>query len=867
MPFTVVYPEYTHSIDLDAVERTYKRLEDAHQQTINTLSTSKAAIAALDLNAEEDAWRQEQIAKLDNAMSDMYLYGNAYAAADELNKMIGDIASDPGMIGRVRAQQQYKTWEANLNKSNLNDKQKAYFKAMNKYHYEDIRDDSGRVIGGTDWTPQVNYVNNVDIGALMARATQLAAADASGSDIVYYKDASGRWTTNIDASVDGLPYYKINGQYEVLSKDKVRLALDTVIRGTPGALDSINQNYDIDKWYNDKGNASSRINIIGKDGKLLTRDQYIERILDGFANVASYSRSSTTMTPLAGMSVAAMKERNKRNSSNGDFAKSLFDVLGDLENTKFQGTLREEPDATIEGVAATRNAAVQQMANLAAKYDIDWDGNNVDAGMQALIQSGRLTPQEYDILYDYELTNKVYKNLINQNPDIKNPSDYTSSIDAGVSMIDTGNNPYITQHNQIINGLFNGQDRIPVDVNTTPSAISQALATKGIDIKSLGFTIGEDEGGNETLYMNYDHSDKLGKAYEAIKNYIDDGRINPLATPLSIGGRPMYQPINDNPFAIAGKQVNDLYDKASKDLKKNIDRNNYGYIQDDLYTFDSVVTGLANNRIRQNMMMGEEVKPSDVNTYRKMYEDMLSSFGNVTDKEMSIGTGINSEQIIQDGAAKQAIMQLIRMIMNKDIDGSVSRNIKTDMTKEQFDVQISETESLNKNKTYKTVMNALNKYGIKINNNDGMYRFTLTTDPLYTNEAMESIYNNPDFVAAKDLSNFINAGATEIPLERTGTTIYFDKNTGQYSYSSELKPTPEPIEQREAVAIAAGDRNLSKIVNNYLALKNQGYIFTEKDNDIFVQQLTENIIKLNPGATKEQINSIVLHYINRLEGE
>ena len=171
MPFTVVYPEYTPSIDLDAVERTYKRLEDAHQQTINTLSTSKAAIAALDLNAEEDAWRQEQINKLDNAMSDMYLYGNAYAAADELNKMIGDIASDPGMIGRVRAQKQYKDWEANLDKSNLNDKQKAYFKAMNKYHYEDITDDTGRVVGGTDWTPQVNYVNNVDIGALMARAT------------------------------------------------------------------------------------------------------------------------------------------------------------------------------------------------------------------------------------------------------------------------------------------------------------------------------------------------------------------------------------------------------------------------------------------------------------------------------------------------------------------------------------------------------------------------------------------------------------------------------------------------------------------------------------------------------------------------
>ena len=866
MPFTVVYPEYTPSIDLDAVERTYKRLEDAHQQTINTLSTSKAALAALDLNAEEDAWRQEQINKLDNAMSDMYLYGNAYAAADELNKMIGDIASDPGMIGRVRAQKQYKDWEANLDKSNLNDKQKAYFKAMNKYHYQDITDDTGRVVGGTDWTPQVNYVSNVDIGALMARATQLAAADASGSDIVYYKDASGKWTTNIDNSVDGLPYYKVNGQYEVLSKDKVRLALDTVIRGTPGALDSINQNYDIDRWYNDKGDASSRINVVGKDGKILTRDQYIERMLDGFANVASYSKSSTTMTPLAGMSVEAMKERNKRKGLNGDFAKSLFDVLGDLENTKFLGNLREEPDATIGGIAATRNAAVQQMANLAAKYDIDWDGNNVDASMDNLVKSGRLSPEEYDILYEYELSNKVYKNIINQHPDIKNPTDYTSAIDAGVSMIDTGNNPYITQHNQIINGLFNGQNRIPIDVNTNPTAISQALAAKGIDIESLGLTISEDEEGNEILYMNYDHADKLGKAYEAIKPYIEKDDMLLNVDPSILAGT-MYTKIPNNPFSIAGQRINNLYNKASKDLKNNIEDNDYGYVQDDLYSFDSVVTALANNRFKQNMLLGEDVKPSDINTYKKMYEDMLSGFGNVTDKEMSIGTGINSEQIIQEGAAKQAIMQLIRMINDKGINGSVVRNVKTDMTKEQFDVQIYEDDNMRtKNNTYKKILDELNKYGIKPDKN-GMYRFTLTTDPLYTNEAMNALYNNPDFVAAKDMSNFINAGATDIPLERTRTNVHFDKNTGRYSYTNEIQTVPVDITQREAVAILAADRNISKLYNQYLALKNAGYRFSDRDNDKLVQLLSEYVISLNPGATKQEIDAIILQHINRLEGD
>lgn len=867
MPFTVVYPEYTPSIDLNAVERTYKRLEDAHQQTINNLSTSKAAIAALDLNKDEDPWRQEQIAKLDNAMSDMYLYGNAYAAADELNKMIGDIASDPGMIGRVRAQQQYKTWETNLDKSNLNDKQKAYFKVMNKYHYEDIRDDSGRVIGGTDWTPQVNYVNNVDIGALMARATQLAAADASGSDIVYYKDASGRWTTNVDASIDGLPYYKVNGQYEVLSKDKVRLALDTVIRGTPGALDSINQNYDIDKWYNDKGDASSKMNIIGKDGKLLTRNQYIERILDGFANIASYSKSMTTMTPLAGMSVAAMKEHNKRKGTNGDFSKTLFDTLGDIENTKFKGNTREEPDATIEGVAATRNAAVQQMANLAAKYDIQWNDKNIDAGMQALIQDGRLTPEEYRVLYEYELSNNVYKHLIDKNPNIKNPADYTAAIDAGISMIDTDKNTYIIKHNQIINNLFNGQDKIAIETNVSPDSIKKALAMKGININDLGLSVEPSEDGNDILYMNYDHADKLGKAYDIIKPYINKENMILNGDPSVLSGT-IYTRRPNNPFEIAGKQINNLYNQAIKDLKNNIKNNDYGYVQDDLYSMNTIVESLANNRMRQNMLMGDEVNESDYNNYKKWYKDMFNGFGNVTDKEMSIGTGVNSEQIIQEGAAKQSIMQFIRMIMNGEIEGSVNRNVKTDMTKEQFDVQFSETESLRKNKTYGAVIDNLEKYGIKLTGkNDGMYRFTLTTDPLYTNEAMQAIYSNPDFVAAKDLSNFVNAGATEIPFDRSKTTIYFDKNTGRYSYSSQYRPSPEPITQREAISIASGDRRLSELYNYYLNRINNNRPFSPSEEIEFNNNLTQAVIDLNPEASEDEIKAIVFYHINKLEGE
>ena len=152
--YTPTFRQQVNPIDLNVLARTYNTLEQGHQQAIQTKSQIDAQLAQLDLNEAEDAWRQEQLNKVRNALTENMQYGNAYSSLDDIVGTYGDITSSPGMIGRLRAQQDYKAYMDNLDKrTDLSEDYKNYYRTVNKYNYQDITDKNGNVIGGSKWTP------------------------------------------------------------------------------------------------------------------------------------------------------------------------------------------------------------------------------------------------------------------------------------------------------------------------------------------------------------------------------------------------------------------------------------------------------------------------------------------------------------------------------------------------------------------------------------------------------------------------------------------------------------------------------------------------------------------------------------------
>lgn len=139
--YTPTFRQQVNPIDLNVLARTYNTLEQGHQQAIQTKSQIDAQLAQLDLNEAEDAWRQEQLNKVRNALTENMQYGNAYSSLDDIVGTYGDITSSPGMIGRLRAQQDYKAYMNNLDKrTDLSEDYKNYYRTVNKYNYQDITD-------------------------------------------------------------------------------------------------------------------------------------------------------------------------------------------------------------------------------------------------------------------------------------------------------------------------------------------------------------------------------------------------------------------------------------------------------------------------------------------------------------------------------------------------------------------------------------------------------------------------------------------------------------------------------------------------------------------------------------------------------
>ena len=102
--FKYINREYTPSVDLTTLGKTFDTLEQGHQDAIKAASQLEMKMAELDLNEKEDQWRQEKINSIRQLVDDNTIYGNSYAALDNIIAKAGNIMSDQGMIGRLQAQ-------------------------------------------------------------------------------------------------------------------------------------------------------------------------------------------------------------------------------------------------------------------------------------------------------------------------------------------------------------------------------------------------------------------------------------------------------------------------------------------------------------------------------------------------------------------------------------------------------------------------------------------------------------------------------------------------------------------------------------------------------------------------------------------
>lgn len=522
--YTPTFRQQVNPIDLNVLAKTYNTLEQGHQQAIQTKSQIDAQLAQLDLNEAEDAWRQEQLNKVRNALTENMQYGNAYSSLDDIVGTYGDITSSPGMIGRLRAQQDYKTYMNNLDKRNdLSEDYKNYYRAVNKYNYQDITDKNGNVVGGTKWTPTDREVSEVPMNQILNQALQWAAKEQGGGSQTRWLDASGKVTDDITKSVTGEIYSHSKGQWQRLSKAKLAEAVKAVIENTPGAKASLDQDYKIAKWKYDQNGSNP--DITDKNGILLTPEQYLAKRIDPFYNAATfYNQDSNTTYGEAWKAQLALSKQAGLGSTNQ--RKQAID------NLTYKGTPVRIDNFMPAQAQAEITSNRQSIAGLLNKYNPDINIDLATANpndIRTSIMTNITSPSDraYALSYLNDIIdNQEYINSlkVGKSQDSIDGFDTYNSI---ISLSDLPSNKYSDRYSKYVNQIFGDSSAIRQYFNND-DVYNSFINSLGGEKKaaSLGIRFGSDGNGYRYAELPKDYHKSIYSFGKAVKE-AEDTR-NPL---------------------------------------------------------------------------------------------------------------------------------------------------------------------------------------------------------------------------------------------------------------------------------------------------------------------------------------------------
>lgn len=336
-------------IDTNLVGNTLATITAGNKEALQKQSELRTAIANMDLNEAEDGFRQQLFDDITSTIEDNSVAGNAYYALDDIIKKAGDISSNPGLLGRLKAQQEYKkfneTLDARVLKGDINQDTADWAKAQNPYHYQDKIDKiTGKVIGGTEWKPDITPVKDIDFNEVLKLAVQYTSPDAGANTSVTFLDENGRPTSN-PTNTYGVLNTTTN-KWEILTPEKLLQGVKAAMAANPEYAAGLKQAHTVLKWKYENGKDTVGL-IDPKTNKPKSFDDYVTDMINPFLRAKSYNHYISTV----------------------DYHDAAFKALNAARNPKGSDKLRDPNNAQIIGSEG---------------YDIEWKDNSRAQALQSI---------------------------------------------------------------------------------------------------------------------------------------------------------------------------------------------------------------------------------------------------------------------------------------------------------------------------------------------------------------------------------------------------------------------------------------------------------------------------------------------------
>ena len=248
--------------NLDALSQALNKIDERSDKAVQQKSAITNAIGQLKLNAAEDKWKYDYAKRIEQKINDAAQYGDYSRALDVATELAGSATSSPEVIGRIRANEAYEKKKGEVeslaNSGVISGITKERWLAQNKYTYEDIRDENGNIVGGTDWKAGWDPVKKVDMSRLVTLAGQLAApvkraTSSSSQRSISDEQGIGNGGTSTPEGLRSVKtgYSTSSGssyQRETLTKEKIDEVYNQLFALDPDNMNALMQDYDDYEW-------------------------------------------------------------------------------------------------------------------------------------------------------------------------------------------------------------------------------------------------------------------------------------------------------------------------------------------------------------------------------------------------------------------------------------------------------------------------------------------------------------------------------------------------------------------------------------------------------------------------------------------
>ena len=462
--------------NLDAFAKTLDKIDERAKQALAQRTQIAMALGQLNLNSNDEEFRANYIRDIQQQLDEAAIGGDYSQTLQQATLLAGKVASDPAIIGRVKANAAYEEFKKNIqNRNDITQDVKDYALANNPYHYEDKYDEQGHLIGGSTWEPNKNPVSTVDLSNLMTKAKQwVAVHKGSGVIDIKFVDADGNLTSDPSKNVYGLAYKK-SGSWEYVSEKDLNDALKSAIDTTPGARASLQQDYEVALWkYNKMTPEEKKKNIdsdITDKGLLLSPEEYLAKRVKPGIHSMSYYNSSSDIEVGSGQSNYATAAAAKAASGNSDAGTSIGNE--DIE----QGLPIEKDGAEIasdnyKNLSNTIQSLQKLFPNLSKTKQFHIGVTSRKYEELASLCTHSITSKDPLIrsqafkairkLRDY---GRLYNNYMSTVPKEQRAAvAFNTALESGAPLPD---NSYTHEYNQQINNLFKNTDVKPGKVSST----------------------------------------------------------------------------------------------------------------------------------------------------------------------------------------------------------------------------------------------------------------------------------------------------------------------------------------------------------------------------------------------------------------